>query len=184
MAYKKGPVKGTLTWRLSLVLGSTAALPSQGCALPHDVFPLPFLELHYVSSRKQPLPSYKHSPGLLTSSPATPQPLSVHPSHLAVTLATYLLDRSGPGDGSEGWGRREGVTHTAHDSSLLTNPLEARGLHNARSAPQQASRTFLEGQPGAGARTGLVLSRPSAGRVPCVYVCEPAWLGCTQRCRG
>lgn len=144
------------------MLSSPWPSPPQAALPSHDVFPLPFLELHYVSSRKQPLPSYKHSPGLLTSGPATPQPLSVHPSHLAVTLATYLLDRSGSRDGrGRRGGDKGGVTYTEHNSSLLTNSLETLGLHNEKAFPR-VSRALLEGQLKVSTRTRLLLSPPSA----------------------
>lgn len=161
MAYKKGPCQRHLDLQARCGAELPVALPPRAALPSHDVFPLPFLELHYVSSRKQPLPSYKHSPGLLTSGPATPQPLSVHPSHLAVTLATYLLDRSGSRDGRGRRGGRGGVTYTEHNSSLLTNSLETLGLHNEKAFPR-VSRALLEGQTKVRARTRLLLSPPSA----------------------
>lgn len=88
MAYKKRPCRRHLD-PPGLLGYSDSQRPSQGCAPLHDVFPLPFLELHYACSRKQPLPSHKHSLGFLTKHRATPW-LLIHPSHLAVTRAAIM----------------------------------------------------------------------------------------------
>lgn len=116
MAYKKRSCQRHLDLP-GLLWYSDSQQSSQGYAPLHDVFPLPFLELHYACFRKQPLPSHKHSLGFLTKSPATPQ-LLVHPSHLAVTLAAIVENWSNS-RGEPGWGQGRGkpweqlrVTHT------------------------------------------------------------------------
>lgn len=111
-----------------LLWSSDPQWPSQGYAPSHDVFPLPFLELHYACSRKQPLPSHKHSLGFPTKRPATPQ-LLVHPSHLAVTLAVIVENWSNS-RGEPRVGRRKGKAlgaaegHTHPSSSPLISCLE------------------------------------------------------------
>lgn len=128
MAYKKGLVRGTLTCQGS----SGTRIPSgpPRVTLPCMMyFPLPFLELHFACSRKQPLPSHKHSLGFPTKHPATPQ-LLVHPSHLAVTLAE-IVENWSSSRGEPGVERRKGKAlraaegHAHRSSSLLINSLEA-----------------------------------------------------------
>lgn len=128
MAYKKRPCRRHLDLR-GLLWYSDSQRPSQGYALSHDVFPLPFLEQRYARSRKQPLPSHKHSLGFLTKHRATPRCFN-HPSHLAVTPASIVENWSNS-RGEFRMGRRkrpalraaEGHTHTPGFSSRV-NSLE------------------------------------------------------------
>ena len=128
MAYKKRSCQRHLDLP-GFLWNSDSQWPSQGYAPLHDVFPLPLLELHYACSRKQPLPSYKHSLGFPTKHPATLQ-LLVHPSHLAVTLAAIVEDWS-DSRGEPRVGRRKGKAlgaaegHTYPSSRMLIRSLEA-----------------------------------------------------------